>query len=49
MVVDKIDGSIAVLFEILQFGDHMLGAARAPFAFVEDRDVAEHTGPGAAA
>ena len=49
VVVDKIDGAIPVRFEILEFGNDMCGAARPPFAFVENRNVAKDTGPGAAA
>ena len=49
MIIDEIHGAVAVLFEILEFGHHMLRAACPPFAFVEDRNVAKHTGPWAAA
>ena len=49
VVVDEIDGSISVRFEMLQLGDNMFGTARPPFAFVEDRNVAKNARPGAAA
>ncbi|ALA57134.1 hypothetical protein NITMOv2_0698 [Nitrospira moscoviensis] len=49
VIVYEIDGPIAKLLEMLQLGHHMGRAAGPPFAFVEDRNVAKHAGPGTAA
>ena len=49
VIVDKIDGAIPVRFEILELGDDMRGTAGPPFAFIENRNVAKDTRPGAAA
>ncbi len=49
MVVDEIHGAVAVLLEVLELGNHMRRAPRPPLAFVENRNVAEHAGPGAPA
>ncbi len=49
MVVDEIDRAITQRLQVLELLDHVLGAARAPLAFVEDRDIAENAGPRTAA
>ena len=49
VVVHEVDGAVAVLLELLELRHHVLRAPRAPLALVEDRDVAEDAGPGAAA
>src|SRR5207237_4066224 len=48
MIVDKIDGPVTAFFKVPEFAYHVLGAPRAPLAFIEDRNVAEHAGPRAA-
>ena len=45
VIVDKIDGPVALRFKVCQFGDDMLRGLGAPFTFVRDRDVAEDTRP----
>ena len=49
VVVHEVDGAVAVLLQLLELGEDVLGTARAPLALVEDRDVAEDAGPRAAA
>ena len=49
MVVDEVDRAVAILPQLLELGEDMGGGSRPPLAFVEDRDVAEHTGPRTAA
>ena len=49
VVVDEVDRAVAVLLELLELVDDVRRAARAPLALVEDRDVAEHARPRAAA
>jgi hypothetical protein len=48
VVVHEVDGAVAVLLELLELRHHVLRAPRAPLPLVEDRDVAEDAGPGAA-
>ena len=49
VVVHEVDRAVAVLPQMLELRDDVRGAPRAPLALVEDRDVAEHAGPGTAA
>jgi hypothetical protein len=49
VIVHEVDGSVALRLQPLELRHHVLRAARAPLALVEDRDVAEDAGPGAAA
>ncbi len=45
VIIDKINGPVPLGFKVCKFGDDMLRGTGAPFTFVKDRDVAEHTGP----
>src|SRR5207237_900938 len=49
MIIDEIDGAVAELLEIRELAHHVLRTARAPLAFIEDRNVAENARPRAAA
>src|SRR4029077_15957658 len=49
VIVDEVARAVAVLPQVLELCDYVLGAARAPLALVEDRDVAERARPRAAA
>jgi hypothetical protein len=49
MIVDEVHRALPSLLQMLEFCHHVRGAARTPFARVEDRDVAEDARPRASA
>ena len=49
VVVDEVDRAVAILPQLLELRNDVGGGPRPPLALVEDRDVAEHAGPGTAA
>ena len=49
MVIHEVDRAVAILPQLLELRYDVGGSPRPPLALVEDRDVAEHAGPGTAA
>src|SRR5208282_6930648 len=47
VIVDKVHRTVAVFLQMIEFREHVLVAAGAPFALVEPRNVAEDAAPRA--